>query len=481
MFAAVPENRSSAGLKSRLTEAALSFQKKLEVDPCQPKALVGMSLVALASGQTQAAIAMASAAVASAPAMGAAWVALGQAHKSAGQLEEAEHAYLQAIRLKGTDALARLGLGELKIAQSLPAAGLLQFQLALRCNPALVAAHLGMSNALALLSRFDEAFASYKHALSLRPRLPEAEFALGILLTRMGKRGEAAHRYRRALAERPDFAAAWMNLGSLLREEGREAYAEAALLRAVELRPDLVSGWINLAVLEREQHRAAKVAAYLKKAFALSPEQPEMHIAWCQFRAAEKDLAGAWGWLRWGMTRGPNEPEAANMRGILLHTEGRYSEALPAFEQAESMGHLAAASNRGNTLLDLGRMGEALQAHQTAVDRDPEHPGALYNLALTQLRLGGWESGWRNYEARWRFREVHRSPRIFSQPRWAASRSKDAASCCMRNEAWAILCSFAAMPRSLPRAAASLFFRSNQLLNAFCSLSPWCAPDSQKS
>jgi hypothetical protein len=34
------------------------------------------------------------------------------------------------------------------------------------------------------------------------------------------------------------------------------------------------------------------------------------------------------------------------------------------------------------------------------------------------LRLGDWRQGWPSYEARWRFREVHRSPRVFAQPRW---------------------------------------------------------------
>jgi hypothetical protein len=63
-------------------------------------------------------------------------------------------------------------------------------------------------------------------------------------------------------------------------------------------------------------------------------------------------------------------------------------------------------------------MGKALKAHEEAVERDPSHPGALYNLALTRLRLGDWERGWQDYEARWRFREVHRRPRTFEQPRW---------------------------------------------------------------
>jgi len=407
-----------AGLAGRLTEVALGYQRTLERDPRHPQALVGMCVVALASRQVQAAVQMASAAVEAAPGMGTAWVALGQALRAAGQAEDAAQAYTRAIRLDGLNELARLGVAELKLASGRPADALIDFELALRHRPALVAAHLGRGNALAVMSRFEAALASYQRALELHPRLPEAEFAAGFALSRLGRLKEAETRYRRALVERPDFAAAWMNLGSLLRDQGSEGYAEAALTRAVELRPDLISGWINLAMLERERGRPANAEAHLRRALALNPEQVETHIAWCQFRAGEHDLAGAWGWLRWALARDPDQPEAANMRGILLHTEGRFAEAVAAFEQAEVLGHRAACSNRGNTLLDLGCMDEALAAHAAAVALDPAHAGAQYNLALTQLRLGDWERGWPGYESRWRFREVHRRPRTFTEPRW---------------------------------------------------------------
>ncbi|MGH7735674.1 MAG: glycosyltransferase family 9 protein, partial [Gemmatimonadales bacterium] len=103
---------------------------------------------------------------------------------------------------------------------------------------------------------------------------------------------------------------------------------------------------------------------------------------------------------------------------ILLHTERRFAEALEVFDRAEGLGSKAAASNKGNSLLDMGRMEEALAAHERAVAGDPGHAGTLYNLALTRLRLGEWKRGWKDYEARWRFREVHRSPRVFDKPRW---------------------------------------------------------------
>jgi len=408
----------SADFSSHLKEIARASQIELEKNPAQPTALLSMCLVALASRQTESAVKMAFTAVHTAPEMTVAWVALGQALKAAGRWDQAERAYAQAIRRDGMSTPARIGLGELKMAQGHPDEACAEFELALRRRPTTIAAHLGLGNALAIMGRNEEALQRYETALALRPRLPEAEFAAGFALARLGRVIEAERRYRRALAARPDFAAAWINLGSLLREQGQDVYARAALRRAVELRPDLVSGWVNLAILERERDRPEAAEAYLRRAFALNPDQVETLVAWCQFRAAERDLAGAWGWLHWALARNPEFDEAVNMHGILLHKEGRFGEAIEIFERAEALGNRAAASNRGNSLLDLGRMQEALRAHELAVGRDPCSSGARYNLALVQLRLADWERGWAGYEARRHFREVHRAPRVFKQPRW---------------------------------------------------------------
>jgi len=412
------EAKFPADLTGHLTEVALGFQRILVDNPCHPEALVGISLVALASGQSEAAVKMAKAAVAAAPEMVPAWVALGQAFKAAGLIEDARHVYAHTICMDGGNELARIALGELMLATGRPNDAIREFDQTLRSQPALIPALMGLGHALAMLGRFEEALDRYQRALAIRPKLSEGEFAAGYVLMRMGRLKEAENRYRRALVLRPDFAAVWVNLGSLLREQGRDIFAEAALRRAVELRPDLVSGWINLAVLERERRRPAAAEAHLRKAFSLNPEQVQTLVAWCQFRAAEGDAAGAWQWLRWALARDPENAEAVNMHGILSHNEGHFAEAVEIFVRAEALGSPAAASNRGNSLLDMGCMDEALQAHERAVERDPTHSGAQYNLALTRLRLGDWERGWPGYEARWRFREVHRSPRAFRQPRW---------------------------------------------------------------
>ena len=405
-------------MTGHLAEIALGYQHMLVENPCHPQALVGMSLVAMASRQSEAAVKMAQAALAVAPRMGTAWVALGQALKGAGRNEEAGRAYAEAIGLDGMNSLAHMGLGELMLAGNRAEEAVREYELALRKQPALAAAHMGVGHALTMMARYEEALRRYEQTLAFKPRLPEAEFSAAYVLARMGRPEEAIRRYRRALVLRPDFAAAWTNLGSLLRELGRDVFAEAALRRAVEIRPDLISGWVNLAILERERCRPDMVEQYLRKAFALNPAQVQTLVAWCQFRSAESDPAGAWQWLRWALAREPDHTETVNMHGILLHKERRFQEAVEVFERAEALGHCAAASNRGNSLLDLGRMDEALRAQEKAVELDPSSPGALYNLSLTRLRMGDWEQGWPGYEARWRFREVHRSPMVFRQPRW---------------------------------------------------------------
>jgi len=420
----IPESGTGEGfdLYGRLAQVAHGYQEILDKDPSNPEALLGISLVAMASRQNDAAIRMAARAVQVAPQLGTAWVTLGQAMKAANRLVDAENSYRQALRLDGMNPLAHTGLGEISVIQNDGLAAIRHYEFAITKQPDMISAHLGKGHALCSLGRFEEAIECYETALRFRPRLPEAEFAIGYSLARMGNLEEGETRLRRAISQRPDFAAAWMNLGCLLREQGRDIYSEAALRRAIELRPDMIFAWINLALLKRECQKPEEAVAALRKAFELDPNHLETQIAWCQQRASENDMAGAWAWLRWALCNDPRHPEAVNMCGILLHREGRFADAVQAFQNAEALGHKAAASNRGNSLLDMGRMEEALAAHNLAVEKDPKHPGARYNLALTQIRMGDWKNGWAGYEERWHFREVHRAPRTFLQCRWQGER-----------------------------------------------------------
>jgi tetratricopeptide (TPR) repeat protein len=404
--------------QATLTEQALRYQEELEKNPRDPQALVGISLIALQSRQAEAALDTAQAATLAAPTLIAAWVTLGQVLRALGRTIEAEQAFRHALSLDGMSVLALVGLGELKTATDNTEAALKFFDLALKRAPAQATIHVGRGHALACAGRFESALESYNQASALAPSLPDAHFAAGFALARLYRTSEAEARYRRALFLNPKFAAAWLNLGQLLYEAGRASEGYCALSRAVELEPTLVTGWVNLANLERDRGRISLAQAHLERAYAVSPTRIETLIALSQHAHSANNFATAWKWLDEAACHHPNHPEVYNTRGILLHAEDRFEEALDAFNEAEARGCFSAISNRGNVLLALGRVAEALIAHRAAVDRNPHHAGARYNLALTELRMGEWLAGWQNYEARWRFREVHRTPPAFKQPRW---------------------------------------------------------------
>lgn len=413
---AIPQTKQqrSAVLRAQ----ALRYQAALEKNPCDPEALVGISLVALQSHQATAALETAQAATFAAPNLISAWVTLGQTLRTLGRSIEAEQAFRHALSLDGMSVLALVGLGELKTATDNTEAALRFFNLALQRAPAQPTVHIGKGHALACASRFEEALDSYTQAIALGPNLPDAHFAAAFVLARLNRIQEAETRYRRALFLDPGFAAAWLNLGQLLYEAGRVNEGFRALTRSVELAPALVTGWVNLANLERDRGRTALSAEHLGRAYEIDPTRIETLIALSQHAHDRGDLATAAKWLDEAASHHPNHPEVHNTRGILLHTQGRFEEALRELTEAEARGCFSAISNRGNVLLAMGRGDEALIAHRAAIHRAPHHAGARYNLALTELRMGEWLQGWPNYEARWRFREIHRAAPAFSQSRW---------------------------------------------------------------
>lgn len=402
--------------QNRLLQAAEAYREALATDPQSQPALLGLSLIARQSNQLAPALRMAQAALAAGPGIALAWANYGDLLLAARGLPQAQSAYRRALQLDETVAVA----------------------------------HYGLANTYALKENYAEALPHFETAAQIAPTIPEFHFAHAFALGKRGEHAKAIAAYRRAVQLRPNFASAWLNLGVELIADGRDQIAELCYTQALACaaNPDTqISTHLNHGhLLRSRKHYPAAQSHYrsaLEIAQAKSPERlAEVYVAFTylhleqqQFEAAHQSLQAAESQHR------PN-PEIPNVRGILLLAQHAASaalwappvspprpgsdaspsdlltQAIQAFHQAECEGHKTAPSNRGNALLRLGRVSEALEAHQTALDLDPHHPGVRYNLALTQLRAGNFQEGWQNYEIRWQFREVHPHPRRFPQPRW---------------------------------------------------------------
>jgi tetratricopeptide (TPR) repeat protein len=395
-----------------LLQAAQAYRETLQSHPQSQAALLGLSLLARQSSQLQPAFNMAQAAVAADPSSALAWANLGDTLAALGQTAQAEPIFRHALQL----------------------------------DPNVAAAHYGLGNCLALRNDYPAALLSFLAAAQLGPNIPEFHFAQAFAHGQLGEHPQAIAAYRRAVTLRPSFASAWLNLGVELIADGRDNLAHLcyreALVAAASNPNTQISTHLNLGHLARsrnfpqaEKHYSAALALASQSIPTSRPNPAdrlaEIHVAFTYLHLEQKQFSEAWQSLHAAESADlqNKNPEIPNVRGILLLAEHsaainpepyteKITQAIASFHQAEFQGHKTAASNRGNALLRIGRCEEALAAHQSAADRNPHHPGVLYNLALTQLRLGDYAHGWPNYEIRWSFREVHPHPRRFPQPRW---------------------------------------------------------------
>jgi len=113
----------------------------------------------------------------------------------------------------------------------------------------------------------------------------------------------------------------------------------------------------------------------------------------------------------------PNHPLLHYNLGQVHGSAQRYADEINAYRQAITLkpDFVEAYVNLGVALRDVQRFDEAFDAFKHALRLDPDHPGARTNRAQTNLILGNFEHGWREYE--WRWQDGHQRHEI-KGPRW---------------------------------------------------------------
>jgi tetratricopeptide (TPR) repeat protein len=181
---------------------------------------------------------------------------------------------------------------------------------------------------------------------------------------------QAAAHYNAALEKQPENTDVRLNYGVALHHTDRFDEAIAAYEAVLAANPDHAGALTNLGVALQETRRFAESLAALERAAALSPEDA----------LTLSDL------------------------GVTLQKLGRTDEAIAAFSRAIAAdpNYARAWSNMGNALQDKLDLTEAFEAHRRAIALEPENAELHWNLAMTLLLAGEYETGWPEYE--WRRR-----------------------------------------------------------------------------
>ncbi len=113
----------------------------------------------------------------------------------------------------------------------------------------------------------------------------------------------------------------------------------------------------------------------------------------------------------------PGDPLILTDLGVSLTKLNRADEAIKNFTLAlnEAPDYAKAWSNLGNAYQAQNKLVEAWEAHQRAVELEPDNPELHWNLAMTLLLAGEYEQGWVEYEWRRKRQPPHLSPQ---SPEW---------------------------------------------------------------
>jgi tetratricopeptide (TPR) repeat protein len=219
-----------------------------------------------------------------------------------------------------------------------------------------------------------------------------------------GQLAGAERMLRGILAVEPDHFDARHLLGLICHQQGRNVEAlqlVGALLKAAPRSPELLNN-CGLILTALTQHQQA--LACFEKAFALNTGN----------LAALKNRAGALKRLRRFddalaayeavLALHADDIDALNECGGLFTALNRPEEALACYQRAlvAAPGVAELHINKGTALVALNRHEEALESFSAAIAVDPERAEAHYNQSLVRLRLGDFQSGWRQYEWRWK-------------------------------------------------------------------------------
>lgn len=103
------------------------------------------------------------------------------------------------------------------------------------------------------------------------------------------------------------------------------------------------------------------------------------------------------------LTLAPHHPLLYYNLGQVHGSAGLFADEITAYQQALRLkpDFVEAYVNMGVALRDMQRFDEAFDAFKQALRINPEHAGARTNRAQTNLILGKFEHGWREYEWRW--------------------------------------------------------------------------------
>jgi len=299
---------------------------------------------------------------------------------------------------------------------------IINFNKSLELQPDLVEAILNKADAFKELKNFDEALKCIDAALKIKNLTPEIWAKKGDILHNIKLYDEAIQAYDQAIKLNKNYAEALCNKGFTLFTIERYEESIAVCNKALEVKKIFPEAWVNIAVSYIGLKKYDLALEYCEKALAVSENFIEAlnSKGLCLFNLKKYEQANE---LFDKILKIKKDfPEAMENKANTLYALKEYDEALTFYEAIENKkDYHKVLNNKGLLLHALGHVKDkkyfnlAKDCYDQAIKIKSDFADAYWNKSLTQLTLGEFTEGWKNYE--YRFKLESAKPQFIEIPR----------------------------------------------------------------
>jgi tetratricopeptide (TPR) repeat protein len=299
---------------------------------------------------------------------------------------------------------------------------IINFDKALELQPDLLEATLNKADAFKELKNFNEALKCIDTALIIKNLAPEIWAKKGDILHNMKRYDQAILAYDQAIKLNKNYAEAFCNKGFTLFTIERYEESIAVCNKALEIKKIFPEAWINIAVSYIGLKKYELALDYCEKALAVSGNFIEAlnSKGLCLFNLKQYEEANKI--FDKILKIKKNFPEALENKANTLHALKEYDEALTLYEAiGTKKDYHKVLNNKGLLLHTLGHIKDkkyfelAKNCYDQAIKIKSDFADVYWNKSLTQLTLGEFAEGWRNYE--YRFKLENAKPQFIDVPR----------------------------------------------------------------
>jgi tetratricopeptide (TPR) repeat protein len=403
-------------------QAEKKFLKSLELIPDRESVLNNLSSAQIKLGKYQDAKKSAERVVELNKNNAVAWMNLGVIEQELNNFETSINCFSKAIEIDPLYFHAYNNKGILLCEFGKYQEAIINFDKSLELQPNLLEAILNKADALKELKNFDEALQCIEEALKIKNLAPEIWAKKGDILHNMKRYQEAIQAYDQAIKLNKNYAEAFCNKGFTLFtiEMFEEAIVECN--KALEIKKIFPEAWVNIAVSYIGLKKYELALDYCEKALAVSENFTEAinSKGLCLFNLKRYEEANKL--FDKILKIRKDFPEAMENKANTLYALKEYDEALTLYEAiGTKKDYHKVLNNKGLLLHSLGHIKDkkyfnlAKDCYDQAIKIKSDFADAYWNKSLTQLTLGEFAEGWKNYE--YRFKIENAKPQFIEIPR----------------------------------------------------------------